>query len=113
VPESELFIYVNANLKSLAMKLAVALHLSSTKDEHVKSVVREVSLHNRDPALLLSQVGLKAGLIPANIVSSASSRCGWRATLIRLIALRHSLRRGLPTRKSRNRMPEVSSDQIK
>ena len=34
-------------------------------------MVREVSLHNRDPHLLFSQVGLKAGLIPANIVSSA------------------------------------------
>jgi hypothetical protein len=34
-------------------------------------VVREVSLHNRDPHLLFSQVGLKAGLISANIVSSA------------------------------------------
>jgi hypothetical protein len=71
VPESEVFNYVNANLESLSMKLAVALHLSSTKDEHVKSVVREVSIHNRDPHLLFSQVGLKAGLIPANIVSSA------------------------------------------
>ena len=71
VPESEVFNYVNANLESLAMKLAVALHLSSTKDEHVKNVVKEVSLHNRDPHLLFSQVGLKAGLIPANIVSSA------------------------------------------
>jgi hypothetical protein len=71
VPESEVFNYVNANPESLAMKLAVALHLSSTKDEHVKNVVREVSLHNRDPHLVFSQVGLKAGLIPGNIVSSA------------------------------------------
>lgn len=71
VPESEIFNYVNSNLDTLAMRLAVALHLSSTKEEHVTGVVREVSLHNRDPHLLFSQVGIKAGLIPTNIVSSA------------------------------------------
>ena len=71
VPESQVFNYVNSNLDTLAMRMAVALHLSSTKDEHVKNVVREVSLHNRDPHLLFSQVGMKAGLIPASIVSSA------------------------------------------
>jgi hypothetical protein len=37
VPESEVFNYVNANLESLAMKLALASHLSSTKDGHVKN----------------------------------------------------------------------------
>lgn len=71
VPESEVFNYVNSNLDTLAMKLAVALHLSAAKEEHVKVVVRTVSLHNRDPHLLFSQVGMKAGLIPTNIVSSA------------------------------------------
>jgi len=71
VPESEVFNYVNSNLDPLAMKLAVALHLSPDKESHVKNVVQEVSRHNRDPHLLFSQVGEKAGLIPANIVSSA------------------------------------------
>jgi AAA domain, putative AbiEii toxin, Type IV TA system len=70
-PELEVFNYVNSNLDTLAMQLAVALHLSSTKDGHVKNVVKEVSLHNRDSHLVFSQVGVKAGLIPANIVSSA------------------------------------------
>ncbi|MBN9546306.1 MAG: hypothetical protein J0I19_12590, partial [Alphaproteobacteria bacterium] len=71
VPESEVFNYVNSNIDTLAMKLAVGLHMAASKETHVKSVVKEVSLHNRDPHLLFSQVGEKAGLIPANIVSSA------------------------------------------
>jgi hypothetical protein len=71
VPESEVFNYVNLNIDTLAMKLAVGLHMSASKETHVRSVVKEVSLHNRDPHLLFSQVGERAGLIPANIVSSA------------------------------------------
>ena len=71
IPESEIFNFVNTNLDDLSMKLAVALHLPSNKDEHVKKVVREISVSNRDSHLLFSQVGAKAGLIPANIVSSA------------------------------------------
>jgi hypothetical protein len=71
LPESEVFNYVRENIDSLAMKLAVALHLPSNKDEHVRRVVLDVSVSNRDPHLLFSQVGDKAGLIPANIVSSA------------------------------------------
>ncbi|MBN9553984.1 MAG: ATP-binding protein, partial [Alphaproteobacteria bacterium] len=70
-PESEVFNFVNAKLNTLSMKLAVALHLPSSKDAVVSQVVADVSRNNRDPHLLFSQVGDKAGLIPANIVSSA------------------------------------------
>jgi hypothetical protein len=53
------------------MQVAVGLHLAPTKDTHVQKVIEEVSNTNRDPHLLFDQVGQKAGLIPANIVSSA------------------------------------------
>ena len=70
-PESEIFNYVNSNIDTLAMKLAVALHLPSAKESQVKQVVKDISLSNRDAHLLFSQVGEKAGLISTNIVSSA------------------------------------------
>jgi hypothetical protein len=70
-PESEVFNYVNSNIDILAMKLAVALHLPASSDVHVRDAVKAVSLQNRDPHLLFSQVGERAGLIPANITSSA------------------------------------------
>jgi hypothetical protein len=53
------------------MKLAVALHLQPEQEERVKTVVKEVNQANRDPHLLFSQAGQKAGLIPVAIVSSA------------------------------------------
>lgn len=71
VPESEVFNYVATNIDDLSMKLAVALHLQPEKEGHVKSVVKEVNHTNRDPHLLFSQVGQRAGLIPVGIVSSA------------------------------------------
>lgn len=71
VPESEVFNFVRENVASLAMQLAVALHLSPEKDSAVRQTVESVSMTNRDPHLLFNQVGQKAGLIPANIVSSA------------------------------------------
>jgi len=49
----------------------LALHLQPEQEARVKHVVREVNQTNRDPHLLFSQVGQKAGLIPAAIVSSA------------------------------------------
>jgi hypothetical protein len=71
IPESEVFNHVRANIETLAMQLAAGLHLSLEKDEMVKRAVQEVSLSNRDPHLLFNQVGQRAGLIPASIVSSA------------------------------------------
>jgi hypothetical protein len=53
------------------MKLAVALHLQPEQEGRVKAVVKEINQVNRDPHLLFSQVGQKAGLIPVTIVSSA------------------------------------------
>jgi AAA15 family ATPase/GTPase len=70
-PESEVFNYVAANIDDLSMKLAVALHLQPDQENRVKRVVKEVNQSNRDPHLLFSQVGQKAGLIPTAIVSSA------------------------------------------
>lgn len=71
VPEAEVFNYVCAHINELSMQLAVALHLSPEADPRVKKAVEEVSLSNRDPHLLFHQVGLRAGLIPENTVSSA------------------------------------------
>jgi AAA15 family ATPase/GTPase len=71
IPESEVFNYVRSQIKQLAMQLAVALHLSTDKDERVRKIVEEVSISNRDPHLLFNQVGRLAGLIPASIVASA------------------------------------------
>lgn len=70
-PESEVFNYVASNIDDLSMKLAVALHLQPEQEVRVKRVVNEVNQINRDPHLLFSQVGQKAGLIPTAIVSSA------------------------------------------
>ncbi len=71
VPESEVFNFVASNIDNLSMKLAVALHLQPEAEARVTAAVQEVSRTNRDPHLLFSQVGQKAGLIPAAIVSSA------------------------------------------
>jgi hypothetical protein len=71
VPESEVFDYVRENLDELSMRLAVALHLPPSAEAKVRRVIEEVSLSNRDPHLLFTQVGQRSGLIPANIVSSA------------------------------------------
>lgn len=71
VPEAEIFDYVKANIDTLSMKLAIALHLPAEKDAKVKEVVVGVSLTNRDPHLLFNQVGQQLGFIPSNIVSSA------------------------------------------
>ncbi|MGY3578855.1 AAA15 family ATPase/GTPase [Bradyrhizobium sp. USDA 4504] len=70
-PEAEVFNYVASNLDTLSMKLAVALHLQPDQEEKVRRIVIEVNQTNRDPHLLFSQVGQKAGLIPVAIVSSA------------------------------------------
>jgi hypothetical protein len=71
IPESEVFNYVREQIDSVAIQLAAGLHLSLEKDGTVKRVVEDVSLSNRDPHLLFNQVGQRAGLIPASIVSSA------------------------------------------
>jgi hypothetical protein len=71
MPEAEVFNYVRNDIENLSMKLAVSLHLSPEKETYVKKIVEDISLSNRDPHLLFNQVGQKAGLIPANIVSSA------------------------------------------
>jgi predicted ATPase len=71
LPENVVFNYVRLQIGALSMQLAVALHLAPEKDAAIQKVVEEVSMSNRDPHLLFSQVGLKAGMIPANIVSSA------------------------------------------
>jgi hypothetical protein len=62
---------VATHIDDLSMKLAVALHLQPEQEDRVKRVVNEVNQINRDPHLLFSQVGQKAGLIPTAIVSSA------------------------------------------
>ena len=66
-----MFNYVSNDIVNLSMKLAVSLHLSPEKETYVKRIVEDISLSNRDPHLLFSQVGQRAGLIPANIVASA------------------------------------------
>jgi hypothetical protein len=71
VPEAEVFNFVRGDIQNLSMKLAVALHVGSEKEDRVRLVVEDVSTTNRDPHLLFSQVGQKCGLIPENIVSSA------------------------------------------
>lgn len=71
MPESEVFNFVSGSIDDLAMQLAVALHLTVEKEKRVKDVVEEVSRSNRDPHLLFSQVGRKAGLISETIVASA------------------------------------------
>lgn len=71
VPEAAVFDYVRTNIATLSMQLAVAMHLSPEKEAMVRGVVEEVSHTNRDPHLLFSQVGQRAGLVPTSLVSSA------------------------------------------
>lgn len=71
VPESVVFNYVKDNIDGLAMKLAIAVHLSPEAEPRVATAVREVSLSNRDPHLLFNQVGQKLGFISQAIVQSA------------------------------------------
>lgn len=70
-PENVIFNFVRHNIEALSMQLAVSLHLSTERELMVKKVVEDISLSNRDPHLLFNQVGQRAGLIPARIVSSA------------------------------------------
>jgi hypothetical protein len=65
VPESHVFNYVRSEIQTLSMKLAVALHLSTEKDDSVRKIVEEISLSNRDPHLLFNQVGQRASGIPS------------------------------------------------
>ena len=71
MPEAEVFNYVRNNIDTLSMRLAVALHLPPEKELKVKQVVESISMSNRDPHLLFSQVGQSLGFIPSAIVSSA------------------------------------------
>jgi len=71
MPEAEVFNYVRSNIDTLAMRLAVGMHFPPEKDAWIASIVNDVSILNRDPHLLFSQVGAKANLTPSNIVSSA------------------------------------------
>ena len=70
-PESAVYDYVRDSIDSLAMKLAISLHLPPEKEARVRQVVTEVSLSNRDPHLLFNQVGQKLGFISERIVASA------------------------------------------
>ena len=70
-PEDEVFNFVRKEIETLAMRLAVGLHLPPDQDAKVKAIVEDVATTNRDSHLLFNQVGQKAGFIPANIVSSA------------------------------------------
>ncbi|MBB4797981.1 putative ATPase [Brevundimonas bullata] len=71
VPEAVVFDYVRNNIDSLSMRLAVSMHLPPDKEGTVRKVVEDVSNTNRDPHLLFSQIGLRSGLVPTKIVSSA------------------------------------------
>ena len=70
-PESEIFEFVKKNISFLSMKLAVSMHIPSSNDSHITSVVEEVGRTNRDAHLLFSQIGERCGLIPATMVASA------------------------------------------
>lgn len=71
VPESVVYDYVRDNIDTLAMRLAIALHLPPEKEATVRQAVLDVSLSNRDPHLLFNQVGQKLGFISEAIVTSA------------------------------------------
>lgn len=71
VPESQVFDFVRGNISSLAMKLAIALHLPAEMEDRVAKAVIEVSMSNRDPHLLFNQLGQRLGFIPSAIVASA------------------------------------------
>lgn len=71
MPESEVFNFVSNSIADLSLKLAVALHLDPGAEARVTRAVGDVARDNRDAHLLFTQVGEKAGLVPAAIVSSA------------------------------------------
>jgi hypothetical protein len=70
-PEAEVFNYVRNNIETLSMQLAAGLHQSPAREGAVRDAVEDVAMSNRDSHLLFHQVGVRAGLVPENIVSSA------------------------------------------
>lgn len=71
MPESEVFDYVRKNISTLAMRLAVGMHLPTKDDALVAMAVEEVGRTNRDPHVIFSQIGGKCRLIPTDTVASA------------------------------------------
>ena len=70
-PESQVF---NEVLDAMAINIAiltVSLQLPPEKQNFVSHVIKDVASTNRDPHLLFSQIGIKLGFIPEDIVKGA------------------------------------------
>ena len=70
-PEYTVFSEVMDSLPVNISLLTVSLHLPNDKQAVVTKVLNDIASTNRDPHLLFSQVGLKLGFIPEEIVMSA------------------------------------------
>lgn len=70
-PELTIFDGVISNLNTNVALLTVACQRPINQQSKVAEVVREVSRTNRDPHLLFTQIGLKLGFIPVEIIQGA------------------------------------------
>lgn len=71
VPETTVFNDVLENLQNNIAILTVACQRPLDKQNTVAEIIKNVSNTNRDPHLLFSQVGLKLGFTPAEVVIGA------------------------------------------
>lgn len=70
-PESHVFDQVMASWDAFGGKLAVALLQKFENAGRVKQICEDVRLTNRDPHLVLAQVGERLGLLPETTVAAA------------------------------------------
>jgi len=71
VPELTVFNSVIANLNNNIALLTAGFQRPINQQTNVAEVVREVSRTNRDPHLLFTQVGVKLGFVPVEIIKGA------------------------------------------
>lgn len=71
VPELTVFNSVVANLNNNIALLTAGCQRPISQQTNVAEVVREVSRTNRDPHLLFTQVGIRLGFVPVEIIQGA------------------------------------------
>ncbi|SHN23072.1 AAA domain-containing protein, putative AbiEii toxin, Type IV TA system [Cyclobacterium lianum] len=70
-PETYIFNSVLEKMNEFKIILAAALHKKPDDADKIEKILKEVKNSNMDPHLLFSQVGLKLGLLPEDLVKMA------------------------------------------
>ncbi|CAL1517837.1 AAA family ATPase [Chitinophaga sp. MM2321] len=70
-PENYIYNSVLEKIDEFKIILAAALHKRPDQADQVAKIIADIRLTNRDPHVLFSQVGMKLGLIPEDLVKMA------------------------------------------